>query len=67
MSDLLVSDGYCISYLKRENRIVIVLPPTAQTPNNTFDKPVIRKTDISDEDAILLLEMVKYIFKEAET
>ena len=64
MSTLIVSDGYGIAHEKSHNRIVIMLPPTARTANNTFDQIVRRKEEITDAEAILILMLVQKLFKE---
>ena len=62
-SDYISSNGYGIMYERNHNRIVINLPPTAQTVTNTVEQIVNRKVDLTDEDLILLLEMAQYICK----
>ena len=64
MSDLVCSDGYAVCFDRKKNQIVIGLPPTARTATTTTQQIVKRREDMTDEDALLLLEMVKYIFKE---
>ena len=62
MSSLITSDGCSLIYDKGRNLIEISLPQTMRTVANMIDTPVNRKTDISDEEAILLLSIVKRIF-----
>ncbi len=64
MSTLIVSDGYGIAHNKNRNRIVIMLPPTARTANNTVDQIVSRKEEITDAEAMLILALVQKLFKE---
>lgn len=64
MSTLIVSDGYGIAHNKSHNRIVIMLPPTIHTANNTVDQIVRRKEEITDAEAMLILALVQKLFKE---
>lgn len=66
MSTLIVSDGYGIAHDKSHNRIVITLPPTARTANNTVDQIVSRKEEITDAEAMLILVLVQKLFKEED-
>ncbi len=60
-ADYILSDGYSVMYERKNNRIVIHLPPTAQTATNTVEQITKRKVDLTDNDLILLLEMAQYI------
>ena len=60
-ADYISSDGYGIMYKRNQNRIVINLPPTAQTVTNTVEQIAARKVDLTDEDLTLLLAMARYI------
>ena len=62
-SDYISSEGYGICYERNHNRIIINLPPTSQTVTNTVEQLVHRKVDLTDNDLILLLNIVQYICK----
>jgi hypothetical protein len=59
---MIVSDGYSLMYDENHNRIVIGLPQTWKTLTNTFDPVVDRRTDVSETDLIVLLNIVQLIF-----
>jgi len=56
-------DGYAINYEPAQNRITILLPPTAKTSRCTVDQIAERKTELSAEELQLLLEMAMYVCK----
>lgn len=59
---IISSDGYFLSYDKKRNYIMIHLPQTAETIENTIDKPVKRRTDVNQSEFSLILNLVKYVF-----
>lgn len=59
---MIVSDGYSLMYDENHNRIVIGLPQTWKTLTNTFDPVVDRRTDVSETDLIVLLNIAQLIF-----
>lgn len=56
-------DGYSIEYIPNQNRIVIYLPQTYATVTNTVSPVEDRKTELSENDLVILLQMVRYMFK----
>lgn len=58
---MIVSEGYSVKYVPKDNQIIITLPQTFKTITNTVQIVANRKVDISDEDLCLLVEMTKYI------
>ena len=60
---MIVGDGYCLSYDKNKNRIVILLPQTMQTATNTMDAITDRKIDINESEQSLILNVVKAVFE----
>lgn len=58
---MIVSDGYSAEYYPQRNQIVITMPQTMQTINNTIQMVTNRKVDISGEDLCLLVAVTKYI------
>lgn len=63
---MIVSDGYSLVYDKSKNKIVIGLPQTEQTATNTISMVTNRKVDITDEEQMLILAVVKYVMRERE-
>jgi hypothetical protein len=59
---MLTSDGYCLTYNKPQNRIVICLPQTYETATNTYEQVADRRTDVMEIDLTVLLEITKLIF-----
>lgn len=60
MSDTVVSGDYSLTYHTNENRIVISLPPTMA--NNTVSPISRRRADLSDNNALWILQIVKSAF-----
>ena len=58
---MIVSDGYSAEYYPQSNQIVITLPQTVKTINNTIQMVTDRKMDITDDDLALIMSLVKYI------
>lgn len=58
---MIVSEGYSVKYVPKDNQIIITLPQTFKTINNTVQIVANRKVDITDDDLCLLVEMTKYI------
>ena len=63
---MLTSDGYCLTYYKNRNQIVICLPQTYETATNTYEKVVDRRTDVEETDLWVLLNIAKLIFHKRE-
>ena len=63
---MLTSDGYCLTYYKNKNQIVISLPQTYETATNTYEQVVDRRTDVGELDLLVLLEIAKLIFWKGE-
>ena len=62
---MIVSDGYSLSYERMKNRIVILLPQTAETMTNTMTLPV-KRQDRSEEELLILLQITRHIFEVTE-
>lgn len=60
---MIVSDGYSLSYERMKNRIVILLPQTAETMTNTMTLPV-KRQDRSEEELLILLQITRHLFEE---
>ena len=58
---MIVSEGYSVEYVPKNNQIVITLPQTIKTINNTVQMVTNRKMDITDDDLALIMSLVKYI------
>ena len=63
---MLTSDGYCLTYYKNKNQIVICLPQTAETVTDTYEQVVDRRTDVVEIDLLVLLNIAKLIFHKGE-
>lgn len=63
---MIVSDGYSLMYDEKHNRIVIGLPQTMETATNTIGQIVDRRTDVSETDLIVLLNIAQLIFYKGE-
>lgn len=63
---MLTSEGYCLTYHKNKNQIVICLPQTAETATNTYEQVVDRRTDVMEIDLLVLLNIAKLIFYKGE-
>lgn len=61
---IISSDGYYLSYDKMRNYIVIHLPQTSETLENTIDKPVDRRTDVAENNLTVLLQIAKILFEK---
>lgn len=59
---MLTSDGYCLTYYKSKNQIVICLPQTMSTLTNTCVQVVDRRTDVEETDLWALLNVAQLIF-----
>lgn len=59
---MIVSDGYSLSYERKKNRIVILLPQTAETIMDTMTFPVNRH-DRSEEELLILLLITRQLFE----
>ena len=58
---MIVSDGYTVEYFPKNNQIVITLPQTFKTISNTVQMVVNRKVDITNDDLVPIMSLVKYI------
>lgn len=63
---MIISDGYSLVYDKGRNKIVIGLPQTMQTATNTVSMVTNRKVDLTDEEQMMILGIVKYVMGERE-
>ena len=63
---MIVSDGYTLEYYKNRNQIIIVMPQTMLTPTDTVSMVINRKVDLTFEDQMMILAMVKYVVGERE-
>lgn len=59
---MLTSEGFCLTYYKRQNQIVICLPQTAETATNTYEQIADRRTDVTETELAVLLNIVKLLF-----
>lgn len=59
---MIISDGYTIRQERTKNRIVITLPQTWQTLQNTVTPISYRKTELTESEEALLLNVVRQMF-----
>lgn len=59
---MIVSDNYTLSYERKKNRIVILLPQTAETMMDTMSLPV-KREDRSEEELLILLLITRQLFE----
>lgn len=59
---MIVSDGYSLMYDEKHNRITINIPPTIETATDTATPIADRRTDVSETDLIVLLNIAQLIF-----
>lgn len=59
---MIVSDGYSLSYERMKNRIVILLPQTAETMMDTMSLPV-KREDRGEEELLILLLITRHLFE----
>ena len=59
---MIISDGYTIRQERTKNRIVITLPQTWQTLQNTVKPISYRKTELTESEEALLLNVVRQMF-----
>ena len=59
---MIINDGYSLMYDKKYNRIVIGIPLTMETATDTVTLIADRRTDISETDLMVLLNIAQLIF-----
>ncbi len=59
---MIISDGYSLMYDEKYNRIVINIPPTMATATDTATPIADRRTDVSETDLMVLLNIAQLIF-----
>ena len=63
---MIVSDGYSLMYDEKRNFILIGLPQTMETATNTIGQIVDRRTDVTETDLMVLLNIAQLIFHKGE-
>lgn len=63
---MIASDGYSLMYDERRNSILIGLPQTMETATNTIGQIADRRTDVTETDLMVLLNIVQVIFHKGE-
>ncbi len=61
---LITDDGYSLIYNKGANQIVIYMPQTMQTLNNTTAMVTNRRVDLTQAEKALILNVVRFVFEE---
>ena len=63
---MLTSEGYCLTYYKSKNQIIICLPQTMETLTNTMTMVTNRRFELTMEEKALILNVVRFVFGERE-
>ena len=63
---MLTSEGYSIRYEPKNNRIVVDLPQTITTLTNTVAMVSNRRTHITTDEEMIILQVVKSIMERKE-
>lgn len=64
---MIMSGGYALTYDKKHNYINILLPQTQGTLESTARPLSVRRTDVTESDLMVLLQMAKIIFEKGVT
>ena len=64
---MLMSGDYALTYDKKRNYINILLPQTAGTTTNTVAPISDRRTDVTESDLMVLLQVAMIIFEKGAT
>ena len=63
MTILLVDGDYSIFYWRSHNKIIINLPPTVDTIQDSMVMPVDRRVDLIDNELLTLLKLAEMMCK----
>lgn len=61
---LITDDGYSLTYNKVANQLIICLPQTMRTLNNTTAMVTNRRVELTTAEEALILNVVRFIFEE---
>lgn len=61
---LITDDGYSLTYNRGANNLIICLPQTIRTLNNTTVMVANRKVDLTQSEEALILNVVRFVFGE---
>ena len=61
---IITNDGYSLTYNKGANQLVICMPQTMRTLNNTTAMVTNRRVDLTTAEEAFILNIVKFIFEE---
>lgn len=64
---MLMSGDYALTYDKKHNYINIFLPQTAETTITTNGAVSVRRTDVTEPELMVLLQIVKIMFEKGVT
>lgn len=64
---MVVIDGYTLEHYPDKAKIVITLPQTVKTANNTYSPVKERKEEITDNEKSIILCVVKAMFEDNYT
>lgn len=60
---MIVNDGYMLTYYPKRNAIEIIMPQTQKTLTNTVSMVSSRKIDLTAEEQMMILSVVKAIME----
>lgn len=63
---LITDDGYSLTYNKGANQIIICLPQTMRTLNNTTAMVTNRRFELTTAEEALILNVVRFVFGEGK-
>ena len=63
---MIVSDGYSLEYIPRQNRIIINLPQTMTTLSNTVTMISNRRISLTEAEEAAILSVVRAIMEAGE-
>ena len=61
---LITDDGYSLTYNKGANQIIICMPQTMRTLNNTTAMVTNRRVELTPGEEALILNTVRFVFGE---
>ena len=63
---LITDDGYSLTYNKGANQLIISLPQTMRTLDNTTAMVTNRRVDLTHAEKALILNVVRFVFEEGK-
>lgn len=60
---MIICDGYGIEQYPQQNRVVITLPPTVHTVQDTLTMPQNRRVELTSDELMAILVAVKGMYE----